>query len=256
VTLCQAKRGLQQVAPVVQHGREQVAAYQGGIEPFRAQFRFRRQGLLAQLKCCGKEDVFWRGLCSLLMNFVELVCVRFSPTYAKEDEKMPILKNIPLSRRVFVLLCMLFAMMATTLVLPEDAWAAAKRPKWVSTKVVKWQVQKSKTIPYNKPGHVILSVEIQHKNNSTDKVITRIYDKLLSITLNDSSGSQAAIKSNKVNKVSVEPGQTCTLRYPMPVMLQKKGSNWSVVNKNLLGNAKSLKMNNLYYDFAVKAEGI
>jgi hypothetical protein len=118
------------------------------------------------------------------VNPVEVVSVQPFPTQAKEEKRMPVLKNTALSRRVFVVVCTLFAMTATTLILPaEDAWAA-KKTKWLSSKIVKWQVRKNKNVSPNNPGYLELYVEIQHKNNSIDKTITKLHNKSLATVIN------------------------------------------------------------------------
>jgi hypothetical protein len=151
----------------------------------------------------------------------------------------------------------LFAMMATTFILPaEDAWAA-KRPQWVSTKLTKWYIKKNEEQTNDsKAGYAVLYIEMEHTNNSTDKIITRLYDKSGSFTVSYLGRKEIMpLKSVKVNRVYIEPGQKHTLFYSIPFK-QPLSGYWSITNKNLLSKQVKKVITTFTYDVAVKWEGI
>ena len=147
----------------------------------------------------------------------------------------------------------------------ENASAAtAQNPKWV-----KIYMLKPLHVRMTKQGRPEVKVRIKYVNNSTDKVITRIYDKTLKLNygyridgINDGAvytvgGSRLWTnhRSTKVNRVQIDPGQSCILYYW--VKLGNKRSEYSIASmKNFtVDNAlfKSLKWSHSY---KIKYEGI
>lgn len=69
------------------------------------------------------------------------------------------------------------------------------------------------------------------------------------------------VKSNKVNKVEIYPGQKFTLYYLVPI--DKKGSigkSWSSLNDQIISDYKAGRVNGIFknrkyaYDFQVKKD--
>jgi hypothetical protein len=170
---------------------------------------------------------------------------------------MPVLKNTPLSCRVFVGLCMLFAMMATTLILSaEEAWAE-KKPDWVGTKLTKWYIKKNdKQTDRYAAQYLMLVVEVEHTNNSKDKNITRLYDKsgYATITYNGKT-EKIPFTSAKVVKNLIEPGEKITLYFEL-FFREPLSGNWAFTNTDLLDKNVKKELIAFSYDVAVKWEGI
>lgn len=144
----------------------------------------------------------------------------------------------------------------------ENASAAtAQNPKWVKIYMVK-----PLHVRVTKQGAEV-KVRIKYVNNSTDKVITRIYDKTLKLNYGyriDGINGRGAVygsrlwtnhRSTKVNRVQIDPGQSITLHYWVKLGNKRNEYDIGSMKKFTVDNAifKSLKWSHSY---KIKYEGI
>lgn len=151
--------------------------------------------------------------------------------------------------------------------LGQNAFSA---PKWIKITYSKPTLQvvgKDK----NNSGYLALKVSVIHKNNSKNgEVITAIFDKELGISYTirnyiglGSKGNRftTSVKSNKVNKVDIYPGQKFTLYYLVPI--QSKGNyqgSFREFNDQILRDYKSGGVDSIFkdrkysYNFQIKKE--
>ena len=146
----------------------------------------------------------------------------------------------------------------------QDAFSA---PKWIKVTYSKPTLQvigKDK----NNSGYLALKVSVTHKNNSKKgEVIKAIFDKTLQVSytlgpgrytsLSNTVNVTSRVKSNKVNKVEIYPGQKFTLYYLVPI--DKKGSiGKSSLNDQIISDYKAGRVNDIFknrkyaYEFQVK----
>ena len=147
----------------------------------------------------------------------------------------------------------------------ENASAAtAQKPKWVKIYMLKpLHVRVTKQGPEVK-------VRIKYVNNSTDKVITRIYDKTLKLNYGyriDGINGRGSVyaeggsrlwtnhRSTKVNRVRIDPGQSYILHYWVKLGNKRNQYGIGSMKKFTVDKAlyKSLKWSHSY---KIKYEGI
>jgi hypothetical protein len=123
--------------------------------------------------------------------------------------------------------------------------------------LTKWYIKKNEEQTNElKAGYAVLYIEMEHTNNSTDKLITRLYDKNGSVTVSFLGRKEIMpIKSVKVNRVYIESGQKYRLYYTM-LFKQPLSGNWSITNKDLLSKQVKKVITTFTYDVAVKWVGI
>jgi len=168
------------------------------------------------------------------------------------NEKMTISMKLALA----VLLLAVFAFMS--------AGEAQAKPEWLGVKIKSWSIRKVGDDP-SKPGYYSLQLKITHTNNNDDRVITSIYDKTGKMTLkkdfvyaNKKTTAVAVVnlKSTKVNKVDLTPGESTTLTYDLPITQCDnglKGVGWSWSEANALLGSGGWKLT-WSYDCQVKSK--
>jgi hypothetical protein len=135
----------------------------------------------------------------------------------------------------FVLAVMLLAVCALVF-----GGEAAAKPSWLKTtwssKIV--VTGKDKT----KGDYLSVRISIKHTNNG-DEIITSFFNKTLKMvsTVKDyTSKGEYTLKSTKVNKAEVYPGQSYTLSYDIPLngLIQTRSSGnrsgWQYTNEDML----------------------
>lgn len=149
----------------------------------------------------------------------------------------------------------------------ENASAAtAQNPKWVRARfLLPLQARWTGKVPEVK-------VLVRYTNNSSDKVITAIYDKTLNLNYGTrlygvngrgdirASNSYKPLwskhRSNKVNRVRLDPGQSITLHYWVKIS-NKQGEYYGQSNiKTFTVDKDYAKTAKLKHRFKVKYEGI
>lgn len=157
---------------------------------------------------------------------------------------------------------LMLLVLAGGMLLPVTDAAAADKPKWLQTKIASWSIKKSgKVKNSNAAGYCEIHVSINHKNTSSDRIVTALYDKTGSFTLSVLMGIAvrdnvtATLRSTRVNRVSLDPGQSITLKYML--LINKREANasaWSYINDGLL--KRGPKIARWSYDVKVKSKGI
>lgn len=166
------------------------------------------------------------------------------------------------SGRASTAFLMVFALVACLLfAVPGEALAAPSKPTWVETKIVSWKIVRNKNVTsQNDSGYYAVEVKIRHRNTSTDKIIKSFYDKVGTVTVKTSiTQLTGALRSTKVNRVSMDPGQSFDLLYTLPLTSRDGGNtHWSIINSELGKKieSKSNKVTKWTYDLKVKWEGI
>ncbi len=93
----------------------------------------------------------------------------------------------------------------------SGASAQNKYPSWITWKITKRT--------YN-IGRKCFILDIQHFNNSKDRVITAIFDKTLKVRLSYKNGNVKYTLSHEIinaNSTEVSPGESVTIRYEIPI---------------------------------------
>ena len=136
-------------------------------------------------------------------------------------------------------------------------------PKWVGVKG-KWSIvrNESQKDP-NAKDYKKIKVSVTYTNNSKDKIVTAIFNKTLgmSATLNiytdsfhyftDTATTKANIKSTKVSKMELYPGQSTSMYYLFPINIPSSAMNYL----NSYGIAR-WDINKWWHDFQVSSKGI
>lgn len=121
-----------------------------------------------------------------------------------------------------------------------DAWGAQGHA--VATKLVEWKlVRNEKVKDIAQPGYYSLFVRMNHTNSTNSLVVKTIHNKRGSFTITaGSSKITVPLKSVKVNRVSLDPGQSIKLHYTLPItdygVLSPK-----LVNIDLKNRKKAIK---------------
>jgi hypothetical protein len=94
----------------------------------------------------------------------------------------------------------------------------------------------------NAHDYYSLKIVVRHANKSEDKIVKAIFDKKLEFSAVFNAGNknecEVVLKSTKVNKMELYPGQTIKLTYIVPLSKLKgmKYVNWAMVNNIISGN--------------------
>ncbi|MDL2268100.1 hypothetical protein LJC46_09000 [Desulfovibrio sp. OttesenSCG-928-G15] len=158
---------------------------------------------------------------------------------------------------------LMLLVLAGGMLLPATNTEAANKPKWLHTKILKWSIKKNaKATDNSKGGYYELHLEIRHTNTSADKVVTTLYDKTGSFILSGGVevGStlraevSAPLRSTKVNRVSLDPGQGITLTYTLSINKNHSTEWWRKINEAI--SQKLFKIKSWTYDLKVKSREI
>lgn len=165
-------------------------------------------------------------------------------------------KTGAVSRRALTAFFMLLVL-AGGLFLSAEAALAADKPKWVEVKLVSLAIGKNPQVKkLDEPGYLCLEVKIKHTNNSSNKTITALYDKTGMFTLECYDGVFAELKSTKVNRVTLDPKQSITLSYSIPITRKTaRPERWWQVNDDIQKRFKKITVKYVY-DLKVKSQGI
>ncbi|MBQ9527549.1 MAG: hypothetical protein IJR68_08055 [Fretibacterium sp.] len=133
-------------------------------------------------------------------------------------------------------------------------------PKWVGVKG-KWSIvrNESQKDP-NAKDYKKIKVSVTYTNNSRDKIITAIFNKTLSMEGGlkvkwDGGGRygaepiKASIKSTRVSKMELYPGQSTSMYYLLPV-------NGTSHLRDFNKYGADLGINKWWHDFQVSSKGI
>ena len=150
---------------------------------------------------------------------------------------------------------LMLLVLAGGMFLPGADARAADKPKWLGTKIVEWKlVRNEKVKGLHQLGYYNFYVKIRHTNNSSDRVVTALYDKKGTFTIiTDTAKATLPLRSTKLNRVSLDPGQSYNLFYTLPITKFEPGTLPSQGNGSLKSNKKRIKWS---YDLKVKSEKI
>ena len=118
-----------------------------------------------------------------------------------------------------------------------SAEEVAANPKWLPVDCTPYIVVTGKNPQAS--DYYSLKIVVEHNNKSDNEIITAIFDKKLifSAVFNGGYGAsvecQAVIRSTKVNKVEIYPGQSVKLAYQIRLDAFIKNVNWIHINHNI-----------------------
>ena len=138
---------------------------------------------------------------------------------------------------------------------------AMARPNWIGIKGKYSIVRNEKQKNPRAKDYKQIRFSVTYTNNSSDKIVTAIFNKTLSVSCtafykwlvyNDSAGTiKASIKSTRVSKMELYPGQSTSMYYLLPINIQN-ADHLSHFNKDG-GSIKDIKWS---HDFQVSSKGI
>jgi hypothetical protein len=135
--------------------------------------------------------------------------------------------------------------------------AAHARPNWVGITAKVSMMKTGKNI--NAAGYWTARVTVTYKNNSRDKIITVIFNKTGTITIQDSGGQGYIVDTNssKANKMELYPGQSTKLHYDRQITRLSSpypGATWKDINSRFL--KMKVKIVRWSHDFQVRSKNL
>jgi hypothetical protein len=119
--------------------------------------------------------------------------------------------------------------------------AAANRPSWLGWKFYTEFERTPNVSNINSPNYWRLKISVTHTNNSTNRIVTAIFNKSLTVTATGARDNKASVKSTRVNETNLYPGQSQTLYYYVSVGdLMGNLADWRYFNQRAQQGTKNV----------------